>query len=143
MRSGGRGFLRKDWPVIKKIVATAAVAASAVGASAAVAPQALAIGNDNGPTAANGNGAWQSYGNSATYGNMSPQIALIQGSFNKPCIGLNDIHVPILNIVPINDLPILSDDMTQQCTENSSNIKRDGALAHLLEDVSILSLNGE
>ncbi|MFF5531789.1 rodlin [Streptomyces cinerochromogenes] len=131
--------------MIKKIVATAAVAASALGASAAAAPQALAIGNDSGPTAANGNGAWQSYGNSATYGNMSPQIALIQGSFNKPCIAVNDIPIGVGALIGVNvqDLPILSDHMQQQCTENSSNVKRDGALAHLLEDVSILSQNSE
>ncbi len=131
--------------MIKKIVATAAVAASAMGASAAAAPQALAIGNDSGPTAANGNGAWQSYGNSATYGNMSPQIALIQGSFNKPCIALNDIPVGVGALIGVNvqDIPILSDHMQQQCTENSSNVKRDGALAHLLEDVSILSENSD
>ncbi|MEU7422866.1 rodlin [Streptomyces sp. NPDC040750] len=131
--------------MIRKIVATAAVAASAIGASAAAAPQALAIGNDSGPTAANGNGSWQSYGNSATYGNMSPQIALIQGSFNKPCIAVNDIPVGVGALVGVNvqDLPILSDHMQQQCTENSTNAKRDGALAHVLEDVSILSSNSE
>ncbi|MEU2059443.1 rodlin [Streptomyces sp. NPDC013455] len=131
--------------MIRKIVATAAVAASAMGASAAAAPQALAIGNDSGPTAANGNGAWQSYGNSATYGNMSPQIALIQGSFNKPCIAVTDLPIGVGALIGVNvqDIPILSDHMQQQCTENSSNVKRDGALAHLLEDVSILSQNGE
>ncbi|MFG2605867.1 rodlin [Streptomyces sp. NPDC048514] len=131
--------------MIRKIVATAAVAASAIGASAAAAPQALAIGNDSGPTAANGNGSWQSFGNSATYGNMSPQIALIQGSFNKPCIAVNDIPVGVGALIGVNvqDLPILSDHMQQQCTENSTNAKRDGALAHLLEDVSVLSSNSE
>ncbi|AWT43377.1 MULTISPECIES: rodlin [Streptomyces] len=129
--------------MIKKVVASAAIAASVVGVAAATAPQALAIGNDGGPWTANGNGASNSFGNSATYGNMSPQMALIQGSFNKPCLALNDIHVPVLNIVPINDLPILSDDLDQQCSDNSTQSKRDGALAHLLEDVSILSANGE
>ncbi|KAA0921865.1 MULTISPECIES: rodlin [Streptomyces] len=129
--------------MIKKVLATAAIAASAVGASAGLAPQAMAIGNDSGPGISNGNAAEQYYGNSATYGNMSPQMALIQGSFNKPCIGLNDINVPVVNLIPIQDLPILSDDLNQQCTENSTQTKRDGALAHLLEDVSILSANGE
>ncbi|MFE9681750.1 rodlin [Streptomyces sp. NPDC002701] len=129
--------------MIKKVLATAAIAASVVGASAAVAPQALAIGDDSGPSTANGNAAAQYYGNSATHGNMSPQMALIQGSFNKPCIGLNDINIPVINVIPIQDVPILSDDMTQQCVENSTQAKRDGALAHLLEDVSILSANSE
>jgi hypothetical protein len=131
--------------VLKKVIAAATLAASAVGASAAMAPQAMAIGDDSGPVASNGNGAAQSFGNSATYGNMSPQLALIQGSFNKPCVGLKDINLPVVNVigVPLQDLNVLADDMNQQCTENSTQTKRDGALAHLLEDVSVLSANGE
>jgi hypothetical protein len=130
--------------VIKKVIATAAIAASVMGASAAAAPQALAVGDDSGPTAVNGNGAMQSFGNSSTYGNMSPQMALIQGSFNKPCIAVNDLPIGVgaLIGIPIQDIPILSDHQQQQCAENSTNAKRDGALAHLLEDVSILSANG-
>jgi hypothetical protein len=128
--------------MIKKVVAYAAIAASVMGASAAAAPQAMAIGDDSGPVSANGNGASQYFGNSATHGNMSPQMALIQGSFNKPCIAVSDIPVSI-GLVPIQDVPILSDELTQQCAENSTQSKRDGALAHLLEDVSILSSNGE
>ncbi|OQD55416.1 hypothetical protein BM536_012575 [Streptomyces phaeoluteigriseus] len=129
--------------MIKKVLATTAIAASVMGASAAAAPQALAIGDDSGPTLSNGNGASQSYGNSATYGHMSPQMALIQGSFNKPCIAVNDIPVAVLDVVPIQNVPILSDDLTQQCADNSTQTKRDGALAHLLEDVSILSTNSD
>ncbi|GAA3104844.1 hypothetical protein JK361_11120 [Streptomyces sp. 5-8] len=131
--------------MIKKLVATAAVAASALGASAAAAPQALAVGNDQGPTVANGNAGWQAFGNSTTYGKMSPQLALIQGSFNKPCIAVNDIPASVDAAIggAIQDVPILSDHMQQQCTENSSNVKRDGALAHLLEDVSVLSSNAD
>ncbi|MEJ1196005.1 MULTISPECIES: rodlin RdlB [unclassified Streptomyces] len=126
--------------MIKKVVAYAAIAASVMGASAVTAPQAMAIGDDSGPVSANGNGASQYFGNSATHGNMSPQMALIQGSFNKPCIAVADIPIGLL---AIQDVPILSDDLTQQCTENSTQAKRDGALAHFLEDVSILSANGE
>ncbi|MEN3583870.1 MULTISPECIES: rodlin [unclassified Streptomyces] len=129
--------------MIKKLVATTAIAASVVGASAAAAPQALAIGDDSGPTVANGDGAQQYFGNSTTYGHMSPQMALIQGSFNKPCIAVSDIPVAAGALIPVQDIPILSDDLNQQCTENSTQAKRDGALAHLLEDVSILSSNTE
>ncbi|WP_399885153.1 rodlin RdlB [Streptomyces sp. BBFR51] len=129
--------------MIKKVVAYAAIAASVMGASAAAAPQAMAIGDDSGPVAANGNGASQYFGNSMTTGNMSPQMALIQGSFNKPCIAVSDIPVSVVGLVPIQDIPVLSDDLNQQCAENSTQTKRDGALAHLLEDVSILSSNGE
>ncbi|MFC9543725.1 rodlin [Streptomyces sp. NPDC056956] len=121
--------------MIKKVIAAAAIAASAMGTSVAMAPQALAIGDDSGPTIANGNAAMQNYGNSATYGNMSPQMALIQGSFNKPCIAVDDIPVSVLNLVPVQGLSLLSDESNQQCTENSTQAKRDGALSHLLEDV--------
>ncbi|MER6979947.1 rodlin [Streptomyces carpinensis] len=126
--------------MIKKIVATAAIAASAFGATAAAAPQALAINNDGGPTADNARGAWQSFGNSTTYGTMSPQLALIQGSFNKPCIAVSDLPIGAALLgVTAQDIPILSDDLNQQCAENSTQAKRDGALAHLLENVSLLS----
>jgi len=132
--------------VIKKVLATASVAASVVGVSAAVAAPALAIGNDTGTTTYSGNGAAQTYGNSATYGNMSPQMALIQGSFNKPCIGLPakaDLQslVGLLNI-GVQDIPILSSPQTQQCTENSTQAKGDEALSHILDDISALSGNG-
>ncbi|MET9252385.1 rodlin [Streptomyces sp. NPDC003717] len=129
--------------MIKKVVAYAAITASVIGASAVAAPQAMAIGDDSGPVTANGNGAAQYFGNSATSGNMSPQMALIQGSFNKPCIAVSDVPLSIVNVVSLQDIPILSDDLNQQCTENSTQAKRDGALAHLLEDVSVLSANGE
>ena len=62
----------KESEMLKKAMAAAAVAASFIGVSAAVAPQALAIGNDTGTTSYSGNGAAQTYGNSATYGNTSP-----------------------------------------------------------------------
>ncbi|MER7402545.1 rodlin [Streptomyces sp. NPDC000070] len=129
--------------MIKKVIATAAIAASALGASAVVAPQAIAVGDDSGPVSSNGNGTMQSFGNASTYGNMSPQMALIQGSFNKPCIAVNDLPIGAAILgVTVQDIPILSDHQQQQCAENSTNSKRDGALAHLLEDVSVLSANG-
>ncbi|OIJ62513.1 rodlin [Streptomyces mangrovisoli] len=132
--------------MIKKVLATAAVAASVVGASAAVAPQALAIGNDHGTTSFSGNGASQAFGNSATYGNMSPQMALIQGSFNKPCIGLPaklnaQSLIGILN-VGVQDIPVLSSPQNQQCVENSTQAKGDEPLSHILDDISALSGNG-
>ncbi|MHC3429497.1 rodlin, partial [Streptomyces sp. DT18] len=70
---------------MKKLWAAAAVAVTVAGAGAA---PAMALGDDGGTTSVSGNGAQQAYGNQATYGNMSPQLALVQGSLNKPCIGL-------------------------------------------------------
>ncbi|MFF8270520.1 rodlin [Streptomyces sp. NPDC016562] len=131
--------------MIKKMMATAAVATSVVGMGAAMAPQAMAIGNDNGINTVNGNNAAQIYGNQATYGNMSPQMALIQGSFNKPCIALPakaniQSLVGALNI-GVQDLNLLSSPQNQQCTENSTQAKGDEALSHILSNIPILSGN--
>ncbi|MEV7521614.1 rodlin [Streptomyces sp. NPDC091371] len=131
--------------MIKKMMASAAVAASVVGMGAAMAPQAMAIGNDNGINTVNGNGASQIYGNQATYGNMSPQMALIQGSFNKPCIALpakaNVQSVLALVNVGVQDIPVLSSPQNQQCTENSTQAKGDEALSHILSNIPVLSGN--
>ncbi|WP_405736896.1 rodlin [Streptomyces sp. NBC_00028] len=129
--------------MIKKVLATAAVAASVVG----VASPAMAIGND-GTTSASGNGAHQSFGNSATYGNMSPQMALIQGSLNKPCIGL-PAKANLQGIIGagaigvLQDVPILSAPQNQQCVENSTQAKGDEPLSHILDDISVLAGNGK
>ncbi|MEV6307093.1 rodlin [Streptomyces sp. NPDC051840] len=132
--------------MMKKILASAAMAASVAGVSAAAAPSAMAIGNDHGTTTSNGNGAEHYYGNSSTYGNMSPQIGLIQGSFNKPCIALpaKANLGSLLGLVPISvqDVNVLSSPQNQQCTENSTQAKGDEALSHILNDIPVLSGNG-
>ncbi|MFD5629313.1 MULTISPECIES: rodlin [unclassified Streptomyces] len=132
---------------MKKLLATAAIAASVAGISAAAAPQALAIGNDDGVTTTNGNGALQSYGNQATHGDMSPQLALVQGSLNKPCIGLpaKANLASLVGLVPVTvlqDVPILSAPQNQQCTENSTQAKGDEPLSHILDNIPVLSGNG-
>jgi hypothetical protein len=132
---------------MKKLWATAAVAASVAGVTAAAAPQALAIGNDSGTTSASGNHASQEFGNSATFGDMSPQLSLVQGSLNKPCVGL-PAKLNLQGLVGAaavgiaQDVPILSSPQNQQCTENSTQAKGDEPLSHILEDISLLSGNG-
>ncbi|MFD7058715.1 rodlin RdlA [Streptomyces sp. NPDC059906] len=129
--------------MLKKAMVAAAAAASVIGMSAAAAPQALAIGDDNGPAVANGNGATSAFGNSATDGDMSPQLSLVEGTLNKPCLGVEDVNVAVINLVPIQDINVLADDLNQQCADNSTQAKRDGAVSHVLEDLSVLSANGE
>ncbi|MFJ6630941.1 rodlin [Streptomyces sp. NPDC091376] len=133
--------------MIKKAMAAVAVTASIVGVSAAAAPQALAIGNDTGTTSASGVGASQVFGNSATYGNQSPQMALIQGSLNKPCIGLpaKANAGSLVGLVPVGvqDVNVLSNPQNQQCTENSTQAKGDEPLSHILNDIPVLSGNGQ
>ncbi|MFF7359325.1 rodlin [Streptomyces sp. NPDC008125] len=129
--------------MIKKVLATGAVAASILGLGAT---QAMAIGNDGGTTSVNGNGATQSYGNSETNGDWSPQFGLVQGSLNKPCVGLplKANLGSLIGLVPISvqDVNVLSSPQNQQCTENSTQAKGDEALSHILDDIPILSGNG-
>ncbi|MFF0224349.1 rodlin [Streptomyces sp. NPDC004629] len=131
---------------MKKLWATAAVAASVAGLAGAAAPQALAIGNDTGTTSASGVGAQSEFGNSATFGDMSPQHSLVQGSLNKPCIGLPaKANVgSLVGLVPVavQDVPVLSSPQNQQCVENSTQAKGDEPLSHILDDISALSGNG-
>ncbi|MFJ6568882.1 rodlin [Streptomyces sp. NPDC091292] len=131
---------------MKKLWAAAAVAASVAGVAAASAPQALAIGDETGTTSLSGNGASQVYGNSATHGDMSPQFALIQGSLNKPCIGLPaKVNAgSLVGLVPITvqDINVLSNPQNQQCTENSTQAKGDEPLSHILSNIPVLSGNG-
>ncbi len=131
---------------MKKLWASAAIAASVAGISATAAPQALAIANDGGTTSISGNGAEQEFGNSATFGDMSPQLSLVQGSLNKPCIGLpaklNVGGLAGVAAIAVQDIPILSAPQNQQCVENSTQAKGDEPLSHILSDIPVLSGNG-
>nr|WP_202533174.1 MULTISPECIES: rodlin [unclassified Streptomyces] len=124
-------------------MATGAVAASILGLGAA---QAMAIGNDGGTTSVNGNGASQSFGNAVTKGDGSPQFDLVQGSLNKPCVGLPlKANVgSLIGLVPIavQDVNVLSNPQNQQCTENSTQAKGDEPLSHILDGIPVLSGNG-
>ncbi|WP_156727754.1 rodlin [Streptomyces apocyni] len=132
--------------MMKKVLAAAAVTASVAGMTAAAAVPAMAISNDGGTTSHSGNGAMQAYGNQATYGDMSPQMALIQGSLNKPCVGLPaKLNVgSIVGVVPVTvqDINVLSSPQNQQCVENSTQAKGDEPLSHILDDIALLSGNG-
>ncbi|MFJ3977641.1 rodlin [Streptomyces sp. NPDC090021] len=132
--------------MLKKIMATAAATASIVGAGAAVAAPALAIGNDNGINTVNGNGAQQIYGNQKTHGDQSPQLGLVQGTLNKPCIGLPvkvnaQSLVALIANVGVQDINVLSNPQNQQCTENSTQAKGDEPLSHILDNIPVLSGN--
>ncbi|MGW1890542.1 rodlin [Streptomyces sp. NPDC002004] len=132
--------------MLKKVVAAAALTASVAGVSAMTAPQALAIGDDTGTSASSGLNAQQSYGNSATTGAMSPQFALVQGSLNKPCVGLpGKVNAgSLVGVVPVSvqDVNVLSSPQSQQCVENSTQAKGDEPLSHVLDDIPVLSGNG-
>jgi hypothetical protein len=132
--------------MIKKMLAGAALAASVVAVGATAAPQAMAIGNDAGTTTVNGNGAEQAYGNTHTGGTQSPQIGLVQGTLNKPCVGLPlKANVgSLVGVVPVTvqDIDVLSSPQNQQCAENSTQAKGDEPLSHILSNIPVLSGNG-
>ncbi|MGW7490792.1 rodlin [Streptomyces sp. NPDC054786] len=127
---------------MKKMFAGVAVAASLVGISAAAAPQAMAIGDQEGTRTVNGNGAQSVFGNSTTRGSLSPQLGLVQGSLNKPCLAINKVPVHLVHVAHVSDLNLLSNPQNQQCTENSTQAKGDEPLSHIIDDIPILSGNG-
>ncbi|MFE9387652.1 MULTISPECIES: rodlin [Streptomyces] len=133
--------------MMKKALSTATVAVSLVGVSALAAPQALAVGNDTGTTSVNGNGADQSFGNAATYGNGSPQFQAVQGTLNKLCVGVpakvNVGSLVGLVNVAVQDINVLHNPQNQQCSDNSTQAKGDDSLSHILDDIPVLSGNGE
>ncbi|MEU5424697.1 rodlin [Streptomyces olivoreticuli] len=126
--------------MLKKVLATAALTASAVGA---VAAPAMAIGNDS--DVANGNASKTGYGNTKTGGEQSPQMSLVQGTLNKPCLGIGKIGlqslIALLNI-GVQDVPILSSQQQQQCTDNSTISDGDDPLSHILDEIPVVSGNG-
>ncbi|MHB9851294.1 rodlin [Streptomyces sp. Tue6028] len=134
--------------MLKKAMAAAAVAASVVGVSATAAPQALAIGNDDGVTTTQGTGAEQSYGNGVTQGDMSPQLSVAQGDLNKLCVGLpakanvGSVVGVLVPVTAVQDVPVLSAAQNQQCAENSTQAKGDEPLSHILDNIPVASGSG-
>ncbi|MFH8793994.1 rodlin [Streptomyces sp. NPDC017941] len=129
--------------MLKKAMAAAAVAVSVAGITA---PTATAIGDDSGTQSMSGNGAKQSFGNSGTKGDMSPQLSLVQGALNKPCVAIPiDANigslVGLVNVA-VQDIPILSAEQKQICAQNSTQAKGDEPLSHILSDIPLLSGNG-
>lgn len=133
--------LKKEDLVIKKVLATAAVAVSVAGMSATTA---MAAGNDGGSANLIGNTSTQSIGATNTGGYMSPNMGLINGGVLN-CFDVQKLEaqVPIGAIIAV---PIAAQDLLgnpvqgQTCTQNSVEQKGDDALSHILD--SILSRNG-
>lgn len=133
---------------MKKYLKTAAVAVTMLGASAMAAPQALAADDTGDGPYANGNGSTQAYGNTQTGGYMSPNMALVNGSLNEPCIALPQAAknakqlVNVLQLANVGVDEVLSQNQNQTCAKNSSADQGDAPLSHLLDDFPILSGNG-
>ncbi|MBB5122980.1 RdlA protein [Streptomyces eurocidicus] len=126
--------------MLKKVLATVALTATA--AAVATAP-AAAIGD--GRDVANGNGAMNGYGNTVTGGEGSPQMSAVSDSLNKLCIGVGKLDVQSLALllnVGVQDIPILTSQQQQQCTDNSTISDGDDPLAHLLDEISLVAYNG-
>ncbi|WP_338058295.1 rodlin [Streptomyces roseifaciens] len=126
--------------MLKKVIASTALAVSTVGA---ISGPAMAIGNDQ--DVANGNAAKTGYGNTHTGGKESPQMSLIQGTLNKPCLGIGKLGLQSLLLlinIGVQDVPILTSQQQQQCTDNSTISDGDDPLSHILSEIPIISGNG-
>ncbi|WP_433887586.1 rodlin [Streptomyces sp. CA-111067] len=128
----------------RTVLATCGLAAAVVAGGAGAAS---ATTNDQGTTTANGNGAVQAYGNTATGGVQSPQVGLVQGSLNKLCVGVPakanvGSLVGILVPVTAQDINVLTSPQNQQCAEGSTQSKGDEQLSHIADDIPVLSGNG-
>jgi hypothetical protein len=126
-------------------------ALAALGLAAAVvtgtAGSAAAYGSeDHGTSSYDGNGSTQAYGNTVTGGSQSPQIGLVQGTLDKPCVALpvNADLGSLVGVIPITaqDVNVLTSPQDQQCAENSSQFQGDGPLSHVLSGIPVLSGNG-
>ncbi|GGT52921.1 rodlin [Streptomyces purpureus] len=129
--------------MIKKVLATAAVAASVVGISATTATQAMAAGDDGNNAVVAGNLSKQSIGSNSTGGHMSPNFGLINGGVLH-CFDVQKVQaqVPIgIIAIPVAVQDVLGNPMQNQtCTQNSVSQNGDNALSHILGEV--LSGNG-
>ncbi|MET7784138.1 MULTISPECIES: rodlin [Streptomyces] len=67
----------------------------------------------------------------------------IQGTLNKPCIGIGKLGlqslIALIN-VGVQDVPVLQGQ--QQCTDNSTINDGDDALSHILNEIPVLSGRG-
>jgi hypothetical protein len=131
--------------VINKILAAAAVAASIAAVSATVAPQAMAIGSDEGTTAG-GNGSAQIHGTTYTSGTMSPRSALIADSPNHPCVALPAKADPgsLAGGAPIavQHVNVLSSPQNPRCTGDISRVEADDTPSQVLGAIPVASGNG-
>jgi hypothetical protein len=137
--------LRKDDLVIKKSLASVAVAAGVLGTVGVAAAPAMAISDDGvNSTSINGNGADKAYGNTTTGGYMSPNISLINGSLNDVCVGFpfkGNVQ-SVVGLINIGVQDLLNSQPQQICTENSTQVDGDDPLSRILSDIPILSQNG-
>ncbi|MDT0448432.1 rodlin [Streptomyces hesseae] len=127
--------------MLHKVLATVALTATAVGIAAA---PAAALDRDV-RTTLNGNGSETEHGATVTGGHESPQMTAVQGSLDKLCIGVGKLGLQSLLLlinVGIEDVPVLTSQQQQQCTDNSTIQDGDDPLSHLVNDIPVISGNG-
>ncbi|MFC5723458.1 rodlin [Streptomyces gamaensis] len=126
--------------MLKKACATTALTASALGC--VVAP-AAAAGDSR--TVSNANGATTSYGNTISGGHGSPPMNLVGDTLNRLCLGVGKLGVQSLLLlinVGVQDVPVLTSQQQQQCTENSTTGDGDDPVSHLADQIPVAAGNG-
>ncbi|MEV4945027.1 rodlin [Streptomyces sp. NPDC053755] len=121
--------------MIKKVLATAAVAASVVGVSATTA---MAAGDEGNSANTIGNTSKQAIGSNSTGGYMSPNFGLVNGGVLH-CFDIQKVQaqVPVGVIaIPVAVQDVIGNDMSNQtCTQNSVQQTGDDPLSNLLRNV--------
>ncbi|MFF7179533.1 rodlin [Streptomyces sp. NPDC008121] len=121
--------------MIKKVLATAAVAASVVGVSATTA---MAAGDEGNSANIIGNSSKQAIGSNSTGGYMSPNFGLVNGGVLH-CFDIQKVQaqVPVGVIaIPVAVQDVIGNDMSNQtCTQNSVQQTGDDPLSNLLRNV--------
>ena len=129
---------------IRTVLAAFGLAAAVVTGTAGT--TAAAPTSDHGTITFDGNNSAESFGNTTTGGTESPELGLVQGSLNKPCVGL-DGHADLgslIGLIPVTvqDVNAVDSPENQQCDDNSSQIHGDAPLSHILSDDRLLTVNG-
>ncbi|MEV5507704.1 rodlin [Streptomyces orinoci] len=130
----------KGRDVLKKMCTAVALTASTAGVLAGP-----ATAEPSGGHVTSGTGARTEYGRTEAGGKDSPQITAVQGSLNKLCVGLGKIGIQsvlVLINIGVQDIPVLSSEQQQQCTEQSALGNGDNPLSHLLDDIPVVADNG-
>ncbi|MFI9720813.1 rodlin [Streptomyces sp. NPDC052396] len=92
-----------------------------------------------------GQDARTTYGHTEVGGQGSPQISAVQGTLNRLCLGVGKLGIQsVLTLINIGvqDVPVLSSEQQQECTEHSVLGNGDNPLSHLVSDIPVVADNG-
>jgi hypothetical protein len=125
---------------IRTALAACGLVAAVVAGTAGIA---AAVASASDPLIVNGNSTSESVGDTTTNGTDSPDVSLVQGSLNKPCVGVDGRLAvgSLLGLLPLDvqDVHLLDSPRNQQCVRGSDQDEGDAPLSHVLSDNRLVS----